>query len=331
MMKFTLTSFFILSLFIVNRLNAQITRGPIIRFNNLNYDFGTIGQNEEAKCTFKFINEGDQPLIITSAKGSCSCTVPNWPREIIQPGKTGEISIIYDTKKVGKFSKSVRISSNDSINPLTILKITGEVIELIENDSNVSLNNTPIDTIKIGNQTWTASNLNVQTFRNGDTIPEAKTDEEWKKAGEEGRPVWCYYNNDSSNAPKYGRLYNFYAVSDTRGLAPIGFHIPTNDEWNKLETYLGGDSVAGEKLRNNEGWQTGNGSNLSGFCGIPGGSRNAKSEFIDIQASGYWWSTTNHEQRQNFAYMRRLNDANRNFYTDDTPKIRGCSVRCIKN
>ena len=174
MMKFTLTSFFILSLFIVNRLNAQITSGPIIRFNNINYDFGIIGQNEEAKCTFKFINEGNQPLRITSAKGSCSCTVPNWPRDIIQPGKTGEISINYDTKKVGKFSKSVWISSNDSINPMIILKITGEVIELIENDSLVNLNSTPIDTIQIGNQTWTTSNLNVQTFRNGIILPNTR-------------------------------------------------------------------------------------------------------------------------------------------------------------
>lgn len=186
-------------------------------------------------------------------------------------------------------------------------------------------------TIQIGNQTWTTANLNVQTFKNGDTIPQAQTDEEWINAGKQGKAAWCYYNNDSSNSSKYGRLYNFYAVADPRGLAPEGFHIPSYEEWTELENYLGGFEVAGGKLKNINGWQTGNGSNLSGFSGLPGGSRNAKSEFIDIGEYGYWWSSSQTEWNPNFAYMRRLDDTNGFFYTDDTPKIRGCSVRCVKN
>ena len=186
-------------------------------------------------------------------------------------------------------------------------------------------------TIHIGNQTWTTANLNVQTFRNGDTIPQAQTDEEWINAGKEGRPVWCYYNNDSSNSSKYGRLYNFYAVADPRGLAPEGFHIPSYEEWSELENYLGGFKVAGDKLKNINGWQIGNGTNLSGFSGLPGGSRSVNESFKELGEYGYWWSSSQTEWNPNFAYMRRLNDSNGFFYTDDTPKIRGCSVRCIKN
>ncbi len=89
-------------------------------------------------------------------------------------------------------------------------------------------------TVDLGNQTWMAENLNVSTFRNGDTIPEVKTTEEWIKAGKEGKPAWCYYDNDTANGRIYGKLYNWYAVDDKRGLAPKGWHIPSNNEYGNL-------------------------------------------------------------------------------------------------
>jgi len=85
-----------------------------------------------------------------------------------------------------------------------------------------------------GNQEWMTSNLNVDHFRNGDPIPEAKTNEEWEKAGENGLPAWKYYNNDPSN----DKIYNWYAVNDPRGLAPEGWRIPSSDDWGVLEDYL---------------------------------------------------------------------------------------------
>jgi uncharacterized protein (TIGR02145 family) len=93
----------------------------------------------------------------------------------------------------------------------------------------------------IGNQSWMAENLNTSKFRNGDPIPEVKTDEEWAKALKEGRPAWSYYDNDQKKGAKYGKLYNWYAVNDPRGLAPIGWHIPTDNEWTALTDYLGGE------------------------------------------------------------------------------------------
>jgi hypothetical protein len=83
-------------------------------------------------------------------------------------------------------------------------------------------------TIKIGSQIWASQNLEVITFRNGDNIPEAKTDEEWRTAEKEKKAVWCYYNNESENGKKYGKLYNWYAVSDSRGLAPKCYHVPSH-------------------------------------------------------------------------------------------------------
>ena len=104
--------------------------------------------------------------------------------------------------------------------------------------------------IKIGQQVWMVENLNVDKFRNGEIIPEAKTDAEWKKAAENKQAAWCYYNNDSSNGTKYGKLYNWYAVNDPRGLAPKGWHIPSDKEWTDLTDYLGGIGRAGARRQN---------------------------------------------------------------------------------
>lgn len=104
-------------------------------------------------------------------------------------------------------------------------------------------------TVKIGTQTWMAENLNVDRFRNGDLIPQAKSDEEWKAAGENGKPAWCFYDNNPKNGEKFGKLYNWYTVSDPRGLAPKGWHIPSDKEWTVLTEYLGGGEKAGAKMK----------------------------------------------------------------------------------
>jgi uncharacterized protein (TIGR02145 family) len=98
-------------------------------------------------------------------------------------------------------------------------------------------------TVTIGNQTWMTKNLDVSTFRNGDTIPEIKNGFEWERAGIEGRAAWCYFDNDTVKGKRCGKLYNWYAVFDPRGLAPTGYHIPTREEWTVLEKFLDGNSV----------------------------------------------------------------------------------------
>ena len=114
-------------------------------------------------------------------------------------------------------------------------------------------------------QIWTTDNLDVSTFRNGDAIPEAKTEAEWKEAGMNAQPAWCYYENDAANGKKYGKLYNWFAVNDARGLAPQGWHVPSDEEWTKLCDHLGGRHVAGEKMKSTTGWDDdGNGTNEIG-------------------------------------------------------------------
>ena len=92
--------------------------------------------------------------------------------------------------------------------------------------------------VKIDNQEWMAENLNIDKFRNGDRIPEVKINEEWEKAGNEKKPAWCFYDNDPANGEKYGKLYNWHAVNDPRGLAPEGWHVPSDEEWKNFNRFF---------------------------------------------------------------------------------------------
>lgn len=185
--------------------------------------------------------------------------------------------------------------------------------------------------VVIGEQVWMRENLDVDTFRNGDPIPQAKTDEEWKIAGENGQPTWCYYENNPANGDRYGKLYNWYAVNDPRGLAPSGWHIPSDTEWTTLIDYLGGYAKAGTDMKSKNGWhEEGNGNNSSGFSGFPGGMRYYDgSYFFFIGKNGYWWSSS--EKDTNSAWFRNLvyNSNSLDRLADE--KQSGLSVRCIRD
>lgn len=189
--------------------------------------------------------------------------------------------------------------------------------------------------VKIGTQVWMAENLNVSTFKNGDLITEAKTAEEWKKAGENQKPACCYYKNSATNYREfYGLLYNWYAVIDARGLAPQGYHIPTDAEWTTLTTYLGGEKVAVDKMKSTSGWYwdevNRNGTNSSGFNGLPGGYRSGSGTFCKTHSGGYWWSST--ELSMNFAWNRSLENSISYVYSCfGTNKGYGFSVRCLRD
>ena len=179
--------------------------------------------------------------------------------------------------------------------------------------------------ITIGNQVWTTKNLDVSTYRNGDEIPEVQDASAWANLT---TGAWCYYDNDASNGTKYGKLYNWYAVNDTRGLAPAGFHIPTDAEWTQLSDYLGGESEAGTKMKSTNGWEEdGNGNNESGFAGFPGGFRYYNGTFYVIGSYGYWWSAT--ENSSDYAWSRRLNYNDGNVDRSNDNKRNAFSVRCL--
>jgi uncharacterized protein (TIGR02145 family) len=111
-------------------------------------------------------------------------------------------------------------------------------------------------TVMIGEQVWMASNLNVSKFQNGDPIYEAKTKEQWEKAGQNKKAAWCYYKNSTENGTVYGKLYNWYAVNDPRGLAPKGWHIPTRKDWDELISHLKTiDDYVCSSLKTKSGWK----------------------------------------------------------------------------
>ena len=125
----------VLSLFVAvgflfaNNAAAQQVGGANIEFEKKEHDYGVVEKGGNGVCIFEFTNTGDQPLLIQNAKGSCGCTVPEWPRQPIAPGQTGEIKVKYDTNRVGNFSKSVTLTTNSSANPTVVLRIKGQVVD----------------------------------------------------------------------------------------------------------------------------------------------------------------------------------------------------------
>lgn len=180
--------------------------------------------------------------------------------------------------------------------------------------------------VVIGTQKWEAYNLNVSTFRNGDSIPQAKSNKDWIAAGEAGKPAWCYYNNNPAIGKKYGKLYNWYAVTDPRGLAPEGWVIPKVEDWMTLAKFL--KVSVGAKMKSITGWSDGyDGTNESGFKGYPGGFRVENGAFMSLGGIGIWWSST--ENKATTATDHYLAQ-NNSLSSSSSPKSHGESVRCLK-
>lgn len=172
-------------------------------------------------------------------------------------------------------------------------------------------------------------NLNVSHFRNGDPIPEVKTSVEWKKMGEEGKPAWCYIENDPENGKKLGKLYNWYAINDPRGLAPKDWHVATDEEWTKLINFLGGGVMAALKMRNTGLADNSKKTNENGFLGSPGGIRNSFGVFYGLGSFGYWWTASEFDSSSAYLHILSYISCAINFQNYD--KVCGASVRCIRD
>ncbi|CAN5801638.1 fibrobacter succinogenes major paralogous domain-containing protein [soil metagenome] len=185
---------------------------------------------------------------------------------------------------------------------------------------------TGADVVKIGTQVWMKKDLTTSNYRNGDKIPQVKDLAKWAKLT---TGAWCWYNND----PRYGKLYNWYAVNDPRGLAPVGWHIPTDADWNSLTAYLGGFTVAGGKMKETgtTHWLTPNAdaTNSSGFTALPGGLRYDQGQFIDVGHYGYWWSAN--ESGTQSGSCRFLTYFYGTLSASADYKPTGFSVRCLKD
>ena len=197
--------------------------------------------------------------------------------------------------------------------------------------------------VKIGTQVWMASNLKTTRFDDGNAIPLVSEKSSWSAVS---TPEYCWYNNEVANKEVYGALYNWSTVSTGR-LCPSGWHIPTDAEWGKLMTYLGGDSIASGKLQEKgmTHWQSPNseGTNISGFTALPGGFRSYYGDFCSICGCGCLWSST--EDGTYYAWGRLVgygfNPVDRVTYVTQSGwsvrnkggnnKQSGFSVRCLRD
>lgn len=181
--------------------------------------------------------------------------------------------------------------------------------------------------VEIGSQVWTAENLSVTRFQNGDDIPEAKTVIDWMRACSKGQPAWCYPVNSPDNNERYGKLYNWYAVTDPRGISPKGWHVPSDDEWKELTDFLGGEIFAAYKLRTTaEGADE---SSETGFSGLPAGGRKGDGTYFSFGSKGYWWTST--PANDEFAWIRQLDYVQCSISSITISKLSGLSLRCIKD
>ncbi len=196
--------------------------------------------------------------------------------------------------------------------------------------------------VVIGTQKWTIRNLNVETYSDGTPIPQVTDLTQWEGLT---TGAWCYYNNDSANGSIYGKLYNWYAVagiwneasktnvSQRKKLAPTGYHVPSDQEWIVLTNYLGGESIAGGKMKEigTSHWTTPNtnATNSSSFTGLPGGSRsNDGGSFHSIGVSGDWWSSSDYYTSAWYRYLYYYGGLASRSNRDKTC---GLSVRCLRD
>ena len=184
--------------------------------------------------------------------------------------------------------------------------------------------------ITIGTQVWMVENLKVTHYRNGDPIPNISDSADWANLI---TGAFCNYDNSFSNSTTYGKLYNWYAVVDSRNLAPTGWHIPTDTELTTLTTFLGGETVAGGKLKETgtSHWQTPNtgATNVCGFTALPGGCRSFNGLFGAIGSYGYWWSST--VSSTMYAWGRSMVYDYSFVSSSSYSKNSGVSVRCVKD
>lgn len=184
--------------------------------------------------------------------------------------------------------------------------------------------------VKIGKQIWMNKNLNVSTFQNGDTILYAPKQEDWERASILKIPAWTYYNSDPLIGKAFGKMYNWFAVSDSRRIAPKGWHIPNNTEWDELSNFLQSDSISAKYLKAKSGiGYEDDANNYSGFSGLLGGYRYDNSEYLGIMKHSYFWITDEYSTRN--AICKGISIFQDELYTFEYPKENGFYIRCIKD
>ena len=228
--------------------------------------------------------------------------------------------------------KAIRISHYLTIIMGVILIVTNSCKKATNSDTITDIDGNVYTSITIGTQTWMLENLRTTRLNDGTVVPLVTDAAAW---GSMSAPAYCWYNyNETGYKNTYGALYNWLTVN-TDNLCPQGWHIPTDAEWDIMVNFLGGEGVAGGKMRGSgmmSHWGGGNMmgvNNETGFAALPGGFCDSNGMFNGLASNGYWWSATENDEAN--AWYRFMSSNNTAVNRGYGLKLQGCSVRCIKN
>lgn len=302
-----------------------------------------------AKCV-GVITYGESPLL---AAGVCWSTAPSptvaglHTTESLVSGTTSftctlstlSVNTTYYVRAYATDASGTVYGAQKTFNTLNVLFTSGSGVSDIDGEAYGS--------IKLNGKDWMKRNLNVSKYKNGDAIPQVTDVTQWDALT---TGAWCYYENDAANGPVYGKLYNWYAINDPRGLAPTGWHIPTDTEWSDLATFLGGENVAGPKLKDDSAtstWDvtTNYVTNQSGFTALPSGTGYLNYHLpaapaVPVLADlfkgktkvTYWWSATaTGTTPSDIVWSRNVNNSSDQLVRSGAMKKSALSVRCVKN
>ena len=273
----------------------------------ITYDLMDCTNNDLVDISIEFVEQSNQKIIPKSLSG--------------------------DIKNVGCGSKKIVWNINNDNIELNgryqvVLNYKISLKGVMDGDGNV------YKTVVIGKQEWFAENLRTSKYNDGTPIPNVTDNIQWSNLN---TGAWAYYNNDAAYNAKYGKLYNWYAISPTtngtKNICPLGWHVPTDAEWTVLTDYLGGTIVAGGKMKEvgTTNWNSPNtdATNKSGFTGLPGGYRLYDGYYSGVGSNGTWWSST--ENLTNNAWYRLLTNDDGNADRSNGNKEDGLSVRCLRD
>ena len=216
--------------------------------------------------------------------------------------------------------KSFKKDSSEVVT--TLLSPTPSLVE--DKDGNV------YHTVIIGTQEWMLENLRTTRYQNGEAIPMVTDGPQWNKLT---TGAFCNYEHDASYGLTYGHLYNWYAIVDTRDICPDGWHVPSDEDWDILSSFLGGDLVAAGKMKETKAgsWNAPNveATNVSGFTALPGGYRSVRGEFHSLGSYTFLWSSTPYAPET--AWCRYFQNGSDRMDRIDNYKAFGFSIRCIKD
>jgi len=315
---------FLMSLAPANQLGLSVTRVTAVLTHLTTDETASVNlamdtDSLTAEATVYDLRIGEWEVVVSAYNSGDTLLASGADTVIVKPGEMADATI------------HMRITGGIDID-VTWDGLVGSVTDV---DGNI------YQTVKIGDQLWMAENLEVTHYRNGDPIPFVTDPEDW---GGLSTGAYCEHNNNSASVDVYGRLYNWFAVDDSRGLAPAGWHVPTDEDWKELEMHIGmSQSTAdiylwrgtdeGDKLKEKgtAHWTAPNSgaTNEVWFTALPGAERGRDGAYSALGITAYFWASD--ESNSTEAWSRHLLYTHSDIYRYDYVKVNGFSVRCVKD